>query len=189
MDSRLRVREQVLSRRISVRSNRFPGSRDRSKSSHVLKNVRSSVRPGLHYPWVSVPWQGMTSVKNRDPLRWDEVSSHSASRDGLVSSVTISRGAWLVHRSHARLELSLFLVLRWIARDENVGIRENRDSSNSERGKGQWPSINLFPTRGGGPREESYDLARNNRSASRADLKIILARFDLHGAGLRAMPR
>lgn len=72
---------------------------------------------------------------------------------------------------------------------ENVGIRENRDSSNSERGKGQWPSINLFPTRGGGPREESYDLARNNRSASRADLKIILARFDLHGAGLRAMPR
>lgn len=125
----LRVREQVLSRRISVRSNRFPGSRDRSKSSHVLKNVRSSVRPGLHYPRVSVPWQGMTSVKNRDPLRWDEVSSHSASRDGLVSSVTISRGAWLVHRSHARLELSLFLVLRRIARDENVGIRENRDSS------------------------------------------------------------
>lgn len=122
MDSRLRVREQVLSRRISVRSNRFPGSRDRSKSSHVLKNVRSSVRPGLHYPRVSVPWQGMTSVKNRDPLRWDEVSSHSASRDGLVSSVTISRGAWLVHRSHARLELSLFLVLRWIARMKTSGF-------------------------------------------------------------------
>lgn len=59
---------------------------------------------------------------------------------------------------------------RWTGR-----IRED----NSGRGKGQWPSINLFRTRGAGPREESYDLARNNRSASRADLKIILARFDL----------
>lgn len=38
-----------------IRSNRF--GRDRSKSSHVLKNVRSSVRPGLHYPRVSVAWQ------------------------------------------------------------------------------------------------------------------------------------
>lgn len=59
---------------------------------------------------------------------------------------------------------------RWTGR-----IRED----NSGRGKGQWPSINLFRTHGAGPREESYDLARNNRSASRADLKIILARFDL----------
>lgn len=131
--------EQVLS------AGGYPSDRidspvcDTSKSSHVLKNVRSSVRPGLHYPRVSVPWQGMTSVKNRDPLRWDEVSSHSASRDRLVSSVTISRGAWLVHRSHACLELSpppfsiliaLYLaLLRFFDTDKSVNCPARFDGN------------------------------------------------------------